>query len=784
MPPANAPSPNPSTNVPPVNAPSPSPSTNVPPAGVPSPRPETNVPAANTPSPNANPATSTPPVNSPKPDTNVPPTNVPSPKPETNAPPVQTRPTPDTNVAPPAQPKPTPAPAVNAPPANVPAANVPPANVPPANVPPANAPNPNTPGPNTPNPNTPPVDAPGTNTPGANVPPTGGPKPGDPAVQTRPAPSPAPSPNPNPNSGTNTNVTPDLVVAPPIVAPAPNTDTNTNANTRPAPPPNVVPRSNPAAQNYQAQPRPDGGRGRKRAAIKKWLGIDFIKGLFNKPPATPAPAPAPSQNTNTNTNTTPPAPADPWVGLVGKNADPSSVDIDTLKSHVDTAVNDGKPGKARVLINRITDPDVKAELQQQYDQSVQNKGDAGKVEVPKELHFAWFGNTPSPAAVQGMKEWGAKVQENNGANADPNQQWKATLWTDSSAGNWDPQVVQDLNNAGIEIKTNTPDLVTELSNDVQSRTDTNTTINDVYAAAQNPDAKAYNLGADIARYAVLAKNGGVYVDVDIRPGAVDLGTIGDMKMQPTDVPVFAPRLRDQTSVNDTLQGQNVAPGTELDTAANIQYGKGELNNNFIVAPPGNGFINTLADIIPQKFEGLKAYGMPDAKFNEELKAQAPDISGPNALVDGGLKPTTGVISQFTMNPDNHGLKVEPGISYLPPQMPLVEKADYSSLFDPDLKNKWSGLEWVTPESESQLDTDHRAAPGDNTPNQTRGGGAPPPMPTTFDHQGKDVITDESWRHDPAKTSDWSQPNNPADRSTWADRRDNQNVRTVDQVVHD
>ncbi|MFD5830381.1 hypothetical protein ACFWGZ_33295, partial [Lentzea sp. NPDC060358] len=65
-------------------------------------------------------------------------------------------------------------------------------------------------------------------------------------------------------------------------------------------------------------------------------------------------------------------------------------------------------------------------------------------------------------------------------------------------------------------------------------------------------------------------------------------------------------------------------------------------------------------------------------------------------------------------------------------------------------------------------------------------GAPPAAtpPTPESHQGKDVRTDESWRHDPAKTADWSNPNNPADRSTWADRRNDTDVRTVDVTVHD
>ncbi|HEX7306628.1 hypothetical protein [Lentzea sp.] len=81
----------------------------------------------------------------------------------------------------------------------------------------------------------------------------------------------------------------------------------------------------------------------------------------------------------------------------------------------------------------------------------------------------------------------------------------------------------------------------------------------------------------------------------------------------------------------------------------------------------------------------------------------------------------------------------------------------------------------------------RPAPADtDAPRQVRGGGAPPAMtpPTPESHRGKDVLTDESWRHDPAKTADWFVPEKPADRSSWADRRNDKDVRTVDVVVHD
>ncbi|NKE57035.1 hypothetical protein FXN61_09370 [Lentzea sp. PSKA42] len=586
-----------------------------------------------------------------------------------------------------------------------------------------------------------------------------------------------------------------------------------------------MPRSHPAAANYQAQTRPDGGKGKKRAAIKKFLGINFIKGLFNKGntpvTATPTPAPIPAPNQNTST-----APPNPWTDLLkNPKPNPASIDVEAVKAEIDSAVNNGKPASARILINRLKGTQQGADLQAHYDTAVHNKGDAGKVEVPKQLHFAWFGNTPSPDSVNGMLEWAAQTNENNG--------WKATLWTDGSSANWDPEVKQQLTDAGIEIKSDVDSLVDELSGKTPP-TENNTTLKDVYTAAQNPNAGAYNLASDIARYAVLAKNGGVYVDVDIKPGSVSLDTIGDMKMHPTDVPVIGPRLRDTKSVQNAIGDSDAQLTPEnVQAAADARWKEGELGNAFIVTPPDGALINKFAEVIPQKFDTLADRVAPpdvppaDRKNSPEvlakLKEQAPDVSGPNALADNGLAPQIGLIGQVAMDHDGLNLGYNPG--YMPSDVPAVTKPDFESMFDPNVKNQWNGLEWVTPESESQLDADTKPAtdsdtkPGpsndrsnpdnsrpapsndsnsntntdtktdsktDAPPKQVKSGGAPPKMtpPTPESHQGKDIITDESWRHDPAKTADWFAPKDPVDPSTWADRRDDKNVRTVDVVVHD
>ncbi|WP_170176211.1 glycosyltransferase [Lentzea flaviverrucosa] len=595
----------------------------------------------------------------------------------------------------------------------------------------------------------------------------------------------------------------------------PNPDTPPSARAHPShpdgqgrPDPAVLPRTHTAAQRFQARSRskPDG----KRASVKKFFSVDF-PGLFKHRPEQPAPKP----------NTIPAAPptvTDSWAELLHQGTNLSTMDTVDLQIHVNRAVAEGKPVKARLLIRRLQGSDRQAELQRHYDAAVSTKGDGGKVEVPKALHFAWFGGTPSDAAVQNMLEWAAKIADSNGKSADPDLNWNATLWTDGSSANWNQDVKQRLEDAGISIRADVDSLVNDLSTDVQNRTGDATTINDVYSAAKDPDAKAYNLQSDIARYAVLARTGGVYVDVDVRPGSVSLDDVGEMTMHPSDMPLLAPRLRDQQSVDSALtRVGNVAPGAEVGVAAEIQYGKGEFGNSFIVAPPDNDFIKTLTDVIPKKFDSLRSHGLPETVFRAQLKKQAPDITGPNVLVDGGLNTQNGVISEFVMDPNGLGLQVE--LSYLSQPVSLLEKSDYSALFDPGLKDSWAGLQWVSPESEAQLDDSTKASesginvevrpsvpavvlsppplvappaapplppPRRHEAPEVKSGGAPPPLtpPTPESHEGKDVLTDQSWRYEPAVTAEWFAPDTPASPDTWADRREQAESRTVDLVVPD
>ncbi|SDO71642.1 hypothetical protein [Lentzea jiangxiensis] len=176
--------------------------------------------------------------------------------------------------------------------------------------------------------------------------------------------------------------------------------------------------------------------------------------------------------------------------------------------------------------------------------------------------------------------------------------------------------------------------------------------------------------------------------------------------------------------------------------------------------------NTAADVRekplpPLPAEATAAESSRHGAETSALRPAPPTTGAPTQDLDGGVPPVPSTPSADTNTAANTGKKPVPS----PPPLPAESSAAQSSR---------SGAETSTP----------NAAP--EAPKKVRGGGAPPAMtpPTPESHRGKDVLSDESWRHDPARTAEWSNPDNPADRSTWADRRNDTDVRTVDLDVRD
>ncbi len=105
----------------------------------------------------------------------------------------------------------------------------------------------------------------------------------------------------------------------------------------------------------------------------------------------------------------------------------------------------------------------------------------------------------------------------------------------------------------------------------------------LYHMATKGPARAFNMASDLARYSILLKYGGVYIDVDLGPGTVDLGQVPMMGLD--DVPMLAPSVRDRRALKEQLTKEQLE---QLDFASAVQlaatqaYLKNQLNNNLII----------------------------------------------------------------------------------------------------------------------------------------------------------------------------------------------------------
>ena len=253
--------------------------------------------------------------------------------------------------------------------------------------------------------------------------------------------------------------------------------------------------------------------------------------------------------------------------------------------------------------------------------------------IPKDIHMYWAGMQPSDSALANMRAWVDKARDAG---------WRLHLWTDNGFTAWDPDVQRVLST----------DLVAHQDTAEVLAGNLGPTIMRTYHAVKN--AGAHNFGSNIARYAVLGlvphslvhESGGVYVDVDIHPGDVDLSQVDAVTMRHDDVPVFAPRLRDGNSVDQILRdagedGDVTDPDARIRRAAELMYERGGLNNNVIVAPARSEFLRRMLDEIPDRYERFVAsvhamYPGADPEvlapvLAAMLKQSSPQIGGPDMI---------------------------------------------------------------------------------------------------------------------------------------------------------
>ncbi|GLY93145.1 toxin glutamine deamidase domain-containing protein [Actinoplanes sp. NBRC 103695] len=338
--------------------------------------------------------------------------------------------------------------------------------------------------------------------------------------------------------------------------------------------------------------------------------------------------------------------------------------------------------------------------------------------VPRTTHLIWVGGgTLSPSARANLLDWAKKTSESG---------WGTVLWTDPATEQANAAFLNGpFEQAGGVIQ----------HTDVLFHDDDPYNTRDQVRAAL--DIKGWSMAADILRYGILGDFGGMYVDIDIAPGQINLPPQGyALSNTDTDVPYVGGFWRDNDDLTDFInranQSDNPLPWNNLDELLADPNGLPEAyrrrldyppNNNFIVAPPGMRFFRDLRAKLPD----------PDT-----IRTRGADNPGETAFVLTGPNVIYQVLSDY--GNENH------------------------STYDLEFAENFTGLGWMTDESNSLVPSTSKAPPpATTTPKNPFGRfarwmtGAPSTGPVTADSPTTIPINPELVRRD----LDWLPMVNPA-----------------------
>jgi hypothetical protein len=292
--------------------------------------------------------------------------------------------------------------------------------------------------------------------------------------------------------------------------------------------------------------------------------------------------------------------------------------------------------------------------------------------VPRELHMNWFGDRKPLAGPLGeqIRAW----QEKAGRSG-----WRLHLWVDDRAAARNAEYLAGL--SGVQVH-NVRDV---LPRDTGEATGIPPAAVDTFHYAL--DRGAYNLSSDVARYAILHQRGGVYLDVDLAPGELELPR-EPVRMSQDGIPFLAPEIRDEnqaaaarTNLVDA-DPEHWAGRTPTDQdVVDWQYRGGNLTNNLIISPRGSSFLHGLLRQLPDV---------------DTLRGQASDLRRNAAHLTGPHR----VQRHLEQHLRDRGLRGR-----------LVEEfRSGRAAVDPDLVHHWAHrLQWVTDESGDQLHDEHETA---------------------------------------------------------------------------
>jgi Pretoxin HINT domain/Glycosyltransferase sugar-binding region containing DXD motif len=211
--------------------------------------------------------------------------------------------------------------------------------------------------------------------------------------------------------------------------------------------------------------------------------------------------------------------------------------------------------------------------------------------VPPIIHTYWAGGDLPESQFENVKAWAEKAQQGGG-------KYDVVLWTAPPPNGISPEQQKALEAQGVTVRRDTRD---QIPKSMQ------------YYYDQAIKTKSWALASDIGRYGFVPKNGGIYIDVDMHPGTVDLSK-DPPKPPKANTPLFFPLLRDQDSwdrAKDEWKHKN--PGAKDPTPQDIfdhLYGKAKpgqaappvFNNNMFVTEKDSTFFNNVYDHIRDNFD--------------------------------------------------------------------------------------------------------------------------------------------------------------------------------------
>ena len=297
----------------------------------------------------------------------------------------------------------------------------------------------------------------------------------------------------------------------------------------------------------------------------------------------------------------------------------------------------------------------------------------GIASVPRVVHAVWFGGELGSAARENLLAWRDRVSDAG---------WQVVLWGDAGALSANAGFINDLTASG--------------------GASVATVDRGIFPAGDGGDAAAgdrahalmnwalgkggYAMASDIARYGILHRDGGVYVDVDIHPGEVTLPSEG-LAANPDGLPFLAPQLRDSGQFRRVLselnseraaEGQSPLRADDVSAMPSVierQYAEGQFNNNFIVTPAGSSFMRGL-------LTELRDPGDPSLQMRD-VHQDAAELTGPN----------------YIRRAITSALEASGNWPFGSRWAHMFRSSRVR--FAPEAQQRWAGLGWLTAESEAQ-----------------------------------------------------------------------------------